>query len=115
MSSESNLEWHVVARLDELPTDGCGVSVPVGRRQVAVFHLDGEVLAVADSCPHRGGSLGMGVAIDGEVACPWHSFHFCLRTGKNTDGLDEKVRVWPVRVDEQGQVEVGLSRTSSSA
>lgn len=97
--------WHAVARLDELPTDGGGASIPVAGRQVAVFHVAGELFALDDSCPHRGGSLGLGVALDGDVTCPWHGFHFCLRTGRNTDGLDERVRVWPVRVRD-GVVEV---------
>lgn len=91
-----------------MPTDGTGISVAVGRRQVAVFHVEGELRAVDDSCPHRGGSLGLGVVVNGEVACPWHSFHFCLRTGRNTDGLDERVRVRAVRQTPDGQVEVGV-------
>ena len=110
MNEDPNLEWHAVARLDELPTDGGGLSVAVGRRQVAVFHVDGQLHAIDDSCPHMGGSLGLGVVLDGEVSCPWHSFHFCLRTGRNTDGLDERVRVRAVRVDETGRVVVGLPR-----
>lgn len=114
MSEDPNLQWHCVARLEELPTDGAGLSLAVGRRQVALFHVDGELFALDDSCPHRGGSLGLGIARDGEVACPWHSFHFCLRTGRNTDGLDERVRVRPVRVDDEGRVEVGLPRAPDS-
>ena len=82
-----------VCRLDELPTDGTGLSLAVDGSQVAVFLIDGEVHALDDSCPHLGGSLGLGVVKDGDVTCPWHGFHFCLSTGESTDGLDEKVRI----------------------
>lgn len=106
-------EWVRVCRLDELPTDGGGLSLAAGRRQVAVFHVDGELFALDDSCPHMGGSLGLGVALDGDVTCPWHGFHFCLRTGANTDGLDERVRVREVRATSGGEVEVALPSGST--
>jgi len=44
------------------------------------------------------------------VACPWHSGHFDLRRGCNTDGLDEHaVRVHAARVRADGVVEVALA------
>lgn len=96
-----------VCRLGELPTDGTGLSLAVVGHQVAVFLIDGEVHALDDSCPHLGGSLGLGVVKDGDVTCPWHGFHFCLSTGKSTDGLDERVRVRPTR-QRDGYVEVAF-------
>lgn len=95
-------------RLEELPQGGEGLSVEVAGRQVALFLVEDRVHAVQDTCPHRGASLGMGVVVDGDVACPWHSFHFCLRTGRNTDGLDERIRVWSARVADDGTVEIAF-------
>ena len=66
------------------------------------------MVALDDSCPHEGGSLGLGVLKDGEVTCPWHGFHFCTRTGESTDGLDERTRVRGARVASSGEVEVDL-------
>ena len=86
-----------VCRLDELPLDGAGLSLAVDGYQVAVFLIDGKIHALDDSCPHLGGSLGLGVVKDGDVTCPWHGFHFCLSTGESTDGLDESVRIRPTR------------------
>lgn len=100
--------WVEVCRLDELPSDGTGLSLPADGFQVAVFRIEGELHALDDSCPHQGGSLGMGVVKDGDVTCPWHGFHFCLRTGENTDTLDDRVRVRAVRSTEVGTVEVAL-------
>ena len=100
--------WVRVCGLGELPVDGSGLSLPAGRGQVAVFHIGGELFALDDSCPHHGGSLGLGVVKDGDVTCPWHGFHFCLSSGENTDGLDERVRVRPVRVTASDDVEVRL-------
>ena len=102
------LVWHVVARLDDLATDGTGLSIPVAGRQIALFRTGAELHALDDSCPHRGGSLGLGVVLDGDVTCPWHGWHFNLESGCNTDGLEERVRVRPVRTNAAGEVEVGL-------
>jgi len=100
-------DWVRVCRLEDLPTDGGGLAVEVGRRHVAVFRVGEELFAVDDSCPHQGGSLGLGVVLDGEVTCPWHGLHFCLSTGRNTDGVDAPVRVRKVRATAEGDVEVG--------
>lgn len=97
-----------VCRFEDLPTDGGGLSLPAGPRQVAVFRHEGGVVALDDSCPHEGASLGLGVLKDGDVTCPWHGFHFCVRTGESTDGLDERTRVRRARVAASGEVEVEL-------
>ena len=107
-SADSPSMWVPVCRFDELPTDGGGLSLAVGPRQVAVFRDGDGVVALDDSCPHEGASLGLGVLKDGDVTCPWHGFHFCARTGESTDGLDERVRVRPARVGGSGEVEVEL-------
>ena len=63
-----------------------------------------------DECPHQGASLGLGVALRGDVTCPWHAFHFSLSDGSNTDGLSLCVVVHPVRMS-AGRVQVGLPAT----
>lgn len=104
----AELAWHDVAAWDELPTDGGGRTVEVGSRAIALFRVGEGLHAVSDSCPHSGASLGMGVVVDGDVTCPWHSFHFELTSGQNTDGLACRVRVYPVRRAPAGRVEIGL-------
>lgn len=100
--------WRPVGRIEELPTDGGGVSVEVEGVALALFRHAGGVRAIDDACPHEGASLGMGVAKGGDVTCPWHGFHFALESGCNTDGLDLCVRAHPARVRPDGTVEVRL-------
>jgi nitrite reductase (NADH) small subunit/3-phenylpropionate/trans-cinnamate dioxygenase ferredoxin subunit len=75
---------------------------------VAVFRSGGELFAFDDACPHMGASLGDGVLRDKEVTCPWHSFHFDVCSGRNTDGLGEELEVFEARVRADGRVEVRL-------
>lgn len=111
-------QWQPVGRIEELPTDGGGLTVEVGGRAFALFRDGDRVHAIDDTCPHEGASLGMGVAKDGDVTCPWHGFHFSLATGRSTDGLDLCVRAHPARVRADGVVEVrwpGGGRTRAEA
>jgi nitrite reductase/ring-hydroxylating ferredoxin subunit len=88
----------VVARADEIPP-GERKLVSVRGRDVVVFNVAGEYLALLDRCPHQGGSLCRGklvglVEADGAgryryrrrgeiIRCPWHGWEFDLRTGKS--------------------------------
>jgi len=51
---------------------------------VALFNDGGEILAVDDTCPHQGASLGEGLLHRGQVVCPWHAWTFDLRSGECT-------------------------------
>lgn len=91
-------DWQELCAVDELPDDGTGRSFELGSLYVAAFRVGADVHVIADSCPHAGASLGMGVLSRGEVTCPAHALHFDLCTGQSSDGAGERVRVWPVRV-----------------
>lgn len=82
----------------ELPSDGTGRCVEVGGRRYALFRHGERVHVLDDACPHMGASLGDGILSRGEVTCPWHGWHFELGSGCNTDGLEARVAVFPVRI-----------------
>jgi nitrite reductase/ring-hydroxylating ferredoxin subunit/dissimilatory sulfite reductase (desulfoviridin) alpha/beta subunit len=98
-------EYVAVARADTVPP-GSAVTVMVGDQPVALANAGGTFCAVADTCPHAGGSLGRG-AVDGwSVSCPLHGATFDLRSGEALGGpADAPVPVHPVRV-EDGEVRV---------
>ncbi|ESS06552.1 MAG: Rieske (2Fe-2S) iron-sulfur domain protein [uncultured archaeon A07HB70] len=72
--------------------------VDLDGREVAVFRVDGEFLALANYCVHQGGPVCEGrlsgtlaeapdgtLSYDhegGVVACPWHGWEFDVRTGE---------------------------------
>ena len=87
-----------MAAVSEIPPGGRKL-VDASGRAIVVFNLGGEFFALANTCPHRGGSLCHGrltglVESDepgeyrysrrGEIIrCPWHSWEFDIRTGKS--------------------------------
>jgi nitrite reductase/ring-hydroxylating ferredoxin subunit len=105
---------YVVAAVAEIPP-GTRKLVDAGGRAVVVFNLGGEFFALANRCPHRGGSLYHGIQTGlvesdepgqycysrpGEmVRCPWHGWEFDIRTGKSwCDPSRIRVRQFPVAV-----------------
>ncbi len=97
--------------------------VPVGEgrafdhhgAQVAVFRLrNGSVHAVSAVCPHRGGPLADGQIDNAVVLCPLHLNAFDLSTGCSTTG-QPGLTVWPVAVDDAGQLVLSPSTGLDSA
>ena len=89
---------HVIAPVDELPP-GSRKFLTIDERPIAVFNIKGEFFALANRCPHQGGSLCEGrltglveasepgqyrYSRQGEIIrCPWHGWEFDVRTGKS--------------------------------
>lgn len=80
--------------------DGQSISVPIGRRMIALARTGDEYFAIEDICTHDGAEL-TGGAIEGtEIICPRHGARFCLRTGQAlTPPAYEAVRVFETRVE----------------
>jgi len=91
---------HRVASVDDLE-DGESLLVEVGEKRIAVFRHDGEVFAIDDECPHRGGSLHEGPVQDHIASCPWHQWQFDIRTGVSPVNPLSSVSTYPTRVDGQ--------------
>ena len=105
---------HVVAAVGEIPPGGRKL-VTAGGRAIVVFNLGGEFFALANRCPHRGGSLCHGrltglVQSDepgeyhysrrGEIIrCPWHAWEFDCTTGFATYSETLRVPKFPVRIE----------------
>jgi nitrite reductase/ring-hydroxylating ferredoxin subunit len=71
-----------VATIQELPA-GTGKQVTVNGRKIALFNLGATVVAIDDTCPHRGAPLSEGTVSGTEVMCPWHGARFDLNTGNH--------------------------------
>jgi len=69
-----------VTRLDQIQP-GTGSRFTVADKDVAIFNVDGTICAIADTCPHAGGSLGLGKLSGTTVTCPVHGMKFDVTTG----------------------------------
>jgi len=97
-------EWVAVAAATDL-APGAAVCATTGAGEVAVFNVDGELLAVEARCLHRGGALADGLVSDGIVTCPRHWWRYDLRTGERLGAPDLRLSCYPVRQTD-GRLEV---------
>jgi len=88
---------HVICPADEVGP-GQRRLVEVAGRPIVIFNIAGDYFALANRCPHQGGSLFHGdltsrltapepgrlalSSSDPVVKCPWHGWEFDVRTGK---------------------------------
>lgn len=106
---------HVVAAVAEIPA-GERKLVTVAGREIGVFNVSGDFYALANRCPHEGGSLCEGFVTgiarsDGPnnyrmerkgefLRCPWHGWEFDIRTGQSwCDPQTVRVRQFAVKVE----------------
>lgn len=66
---------------------------------IAVFRSHGDLYALDDTCPHRGGPLGKGDLEDGCVLCPLHGWAFDLSTGRMRGNPNVAVTTYEVKQD----------------
>ena len=67
---------------------------------IAVFNVDGELLAVDDTCTHQDASLAAGWLDGCLVECPLHASRFDLRTGRpDSPPAKTALRTYPVSVE----------------
>ncbi len=75
--------WTKICHIEDIPVLG---SRRVAREQgldVAVFRNDtGDVFALLDRCPHKGGPLSQGIVFGTSVACPMHNWTIGLCDGQ---------------------------------
>ena len=79
--------------------DGKAIVVDAADKRIALFRDGGDVFALDETCPHRGGPLHEGLIRDGVVACPWHLWRFDLRSGCSPVNPLSKVRTYPTRIE----------------
>ena len=71
-----------VGRIEDIPTRGSRV-VETALGPVALFRTsDGQLFALVNRCPHKGGPLSEGIVHGHKVTCPLHNWVIDLASGK---------------------------------
>lgn len=89
---------YIVGKASDLP-EGGRLLVSVGGREIGIFRVDGQIHAILNRCPHRGGQLCKGdilafitserpgdfrLEADAKyISCPWHGWEYDLKTGQS--------------------------------
>ena len=92
-------QWVKVCEVKDAPEEGKVMEAEAAGLELCVARLHGELCVLDNWCPHRRGPLGQGWIEGGAVVCPWHSWAFDLKTGVAEYPENERVVVFPVKVD----------------
>ncbi|MBI1770386.1 MAG: nitrite reductase small subunit NirD [Bacteroidetes bacterium] len=107
--------WFRAAHISDFPENG-GACIKYKDLQIAVFNFSrrNEWYACQNLCPHKMQmvlSRGMIGSTDGDpkIACPFHKKTFSLLNGQCLNGEEEKISVFPVKV-EDGFIYIGFTK-----
>lgn len=95
-----------VARVEDVPP-GTVARVQAGDEEIAVTNVDDEFFAAQGACLHLKGPLGDGDLQGPYLVCPWHGWHYDIRTGLNDFDHAIQIRTYEVRV-ENGEIQVAV-------
>ena len=100
---------HRIGHIDDIPS-GAGRTIAIESRRVAVFRpVDGRLYAVQAECPRHGGMLSDGSVEGTTVRCPARNHSFSLVRGGSVGHGSERLTIFPVRADVNGQMAILLS------
>lgn len=86
-------------------------ALTVGNKPLLLIKHQHEIHALENNCPHQQLPLEGGEIADGNLICPFHGAQFCLKTGLvKSLPATENLRVFPVRVNAEGWIEICLER-----
>lgn len=77
---------------------GSGITVDAAGVTIALFNVNGSFYAVNNTCPHRGGSLGMGFLEGTTISCPWHGWQFNVTDGISCFNPSAKISCYSVEI-----------------
>ncbi len=111
MSTVSEIVWHEIGSLSDIPIRGAR-TLKIRGEKVAVFRTqEDEVFAISDKCPHQGGPLSEGIVHGDCVTCPLHNWVISLRDGSAQGADSGQTKRFSVRLD-QHRVLLGIEDDS---
>lgn len=90
--------WVRLCAVAEAPAPGEAKEVDAQGVALCLASADGQLAAVDNVCPHRGGPLAEGWLEEGRIVCPWHAWGFDLKTGICAEERSQ-VKVYPLQVE----------------
>jgi len=99
MNDATPSQWKDVAALSDVPIWGGRVLVTSVGSIALLRNETGEVFALDNHCPHKGGPLAEGTVSGHTVYCPLHNWQIDMTCGQAREPDKGCVRTWPVRVE----------------
>jgi nitrite reductase/ring-hydroxylating ferredoxin subunit len=86
-------------RVEDLPYGNCKTIELEPKRELALYHVNGEFYATENFCPHKGAPLAEGILCEYVIECDWHGWKFDVRTGECLT-VPERIETYEVVVED---------------
>lgn len=86
-----------IANLDEIPIGGSKL-VMVDDIPIALFNINGRIIAWDNRCPHRGASLSDGIISEKTIQCKYHLWEFDVSNSCSVANRKIKIKTFTVSV-----------------
>ena len=86
-----------IANLDEIPIGGSKL-VMVDDIPIALFNINGRIIAWDNRCPHRGASLSDGIISEKTIQCKYHLWEFNVSNSCSVANRKIKIKTFTVSV-----------------
>jgi nitrite reductase (NADH) small subunit len=94
-----NSDFVRIGNVSELPPEGEAKAFACETRELCVARIDGQITAIDNVCPHRGGPLAQGSVVETKIVCPWHGWEFDLATGLAPGSTTIGAPVYEIKTD----------------
>ena len=86
-----------IAKIDEIPLNGSKL-VMVNNQPIAIFNLDGRIMAWDNRCPHRGASLADSHITKNVIQCKFHLWEFDTKLECSVANPAIKIKSYPIEL-----------------
>jgi len=101
------MEWYKIPGIQF--TEGPFIKkVKINGKNICLVGYNGQIFALASTCPHAGGELSGGWCKDGKLICPIHRYSYDIHTGKGSTGQNDYIDTFPVEIKDDG-IYVGIT------
>ncbi len=97
--TDTSVQYHAVAKTGDIDEDEA-MRVAVGRKEIALYNLGGEIYATDDICTHAYASMSDGYVEGDQIECPLHGACFEIKTGKPANPpVTVGIETYPVKIE----------------
>jgi nitrite reductase/ring-hydroxylating ferredoxin subunit len=100
------MKWHKIPGVQHTPEPFIK-KVTIGLTLICLVGYEGEIFALSALCPHQGFDLSGGSCKYSKLICPLHGYSYDLRTGKGSEGQNDKINTYAVDIRDN-DIYIGL-------
>jgi len=100
------MKWYKIPDIDI--TQPFIKKIKAGSKSICVVGYEGDIFALSARCPHAGGDLSLGWCKNQKLICPVHRYSYNLHTGKGSEGQNDFIYTFPVKIQSDG-IYIGIS------